>query len=63
MNEKAIEIFVGFLFISFGFILSGIGYMVYIEQSKIVALSGIPLAVSVFVFGAFLLFKGFKDDH
>lgn len=62
MNDNIVFVFTGLLFLTFSFLLSGIGYMVYIKQSKIVAVCGIPLVFLVAVFGIYLIVKGFKND-
>ena len=62
MTESKIEIFIGLAFICFSILLSGIGYMVYIEKSKIVAICGIPIVLLVFLGGAYVVVGGFRND-
>lgn len=63
MNEKFEYISIGSLIVCFDILIAGIGFMVYIEKSKIVALSGIPIVLFVFIFGIGLIVNGVKNRN
>lgn len=62
MINKYIDIFVGLIIIAMSILITGIGYMVYLEKSAVVALCGIPLVFVFLSFGFFVLFKGLKNE-
>lgn len=63
MNEKLECILIGSLIVCFNILIVGLGYMVYIEKSKIVAISGIPIVLFVFIFGIGLIVNGVKNRN